>query len=79
MTTARSHQFLADNDISVAVYAVVQRVGAAGSKIYSVLHAWAQRTEDRRQLAQMNDRMLADIGLNRSDVSHEVDKFFWQL
>lgn len=79
MTTARSHQFVADIEISSAVYGLVQRFDNAGEKLSSVFRTWAKRSEDRRQLAQMSDRMLADIGLNRGDVVSEVDKFFWQL
>jgi uncharacterized protein YjiS (DUF1127 family) len=33
----------------------------------------------RRELAQMNDRMLADIGLSRTDARTEASRKFWDL
>jgi uncharacterized protein YjiS (DUF1127 family) len=60
------------------LYSMVQRVEAATKKIGENLSVWASRIEDRRQLAVMSDRMLADIGLSRVEVSVEVDKYFWQ-
>jgi uncharacterized protein YjiS (DUF1127 family) len=78
MTTVRLHQFVEDIDISSGLYSMVQRVEAATKKIGENLSVWASRIEDRRQLAVMSDRMLADIGLSRVEVSVEVDKYFWQ-
>ncbi len=78
MTTVRLHQFVEDNDISSAVYGMVQRIEVAAKKVTMTLSTWASRIEDRRQLGLMNDRLLADIGLTRAQVSVEVDKYFWQ-
>jgi uncharacterized protein YjiS (DUF1127 family) len=39
---------------------------------------WRARVRQRRQLAVLDDRMLADIGLNRCDVMRECDKRFWE-
>jgi len=78
MTTVRLHQFVEDNDISSALYNMVQRIEAAAKKINATLSTWASRIEDRRQLSLMNDRLLADIGLTRVQVLVEVDKYFWQ-
>jgi uncharacterized protein YjiS (DUF1127 family) len=38
---------------------------------------WAERGRQRRQLAELNDHMLRDIGLTRADAWAEVDKPFW--
>jgi uncharacterized protein YjiS (DUF1127 family) len=38
----------------------------------------AERVRQRRQLAELNDYMLRDIGLTRADVSAETRKPFWQ-
>ncbi|MFA9420937.1 MAG: DUF1127 domain-containing protein [Gammaproteobacteria bacterium] len=78
MTTVRLHQFVEDNDISSALYSMVQRIEAAAKKANATLSTWASRIEDRRQLSLMNDRLLADIGLTRVQVLVEVDKYFWQ-
>jgi uncharacterized protein YjiS (DUF1127 family) len=39
---------------------------------------WAERGRQRRQLAGLNDYMLRDIGLTRSDVAEEIRKPFWR-
>jgi len=93
MTTVRLHQFVEDNDISSAVYCMVQRIEVAAKKVTMTLSTWGSRIEDRRQLSLMNDRLLTDIGrqlslmndrlltdigLTRAQVSVEVDKYFWQ-
>ena len=41
--------------------------------------AWLERMRERRDLAELDDRMLRDIGLNRADVERETSQWFWQL
>jgi uncharacterized protein YjiS (DUF1127 family) len=40
--------------------------------------AWFERTRQRRQLQQLGDHMLKDIGLSRADVEAEISKPFWR-
>jgi uncharacterized protein YjiS (DUF1127 family) len=40
--------------------------------------AWLERTRQRRQLQQLSDHMLKDVGLSRADVEAETSKRFWQ-
>jgi uncharacterized protein YjiS (DUF1127 family) len=40
--------------------------------------ASAERARQRRQLGELNDAMLRDIGLTRSDVDVETRKPFWR-
>jgi len=42
------------------------------------LHVWHERVVARRELAELDDYMLHDIGLTRTDVIREVEKPFWQ-
>ena len=37
----------------------------------------AEVRKSRRQLAELDDRLLRDIGLDRGAARHEVDKGFW--
>ncbi|HSS63103.1 MAG TPA: DUF1127 domain-containing protein [Gammaproteobacteria bacterium] len=49
--------------------------------IRSLLHTlscWHQRSLQRAALAELDDRMLKDIGLTRADVAREIHKPFWQ-
>ena len=78
MTTVRLHQFVEDNDISSALYSMVQRIEAAAKKVIATFSTWGSRIEDRRALSLMSNRLLTDIGLTRAQVSVEVDKYFWQ-
>lgn len=47
----------------------------------SMLVAWAarcrKRSVQRRALAQLDDRLLRDVGLDRTDVATECGKSFW--
>jgi uncharacterized protein YjiS (DUF1127 family) len=40
--------------------------------------AWLERARQRRQLQQLGDHMLKDIGLSRADVEAETSKPFWR-
>ena len=40
--------------------------------------AWRERARGRHLLLQLDDRMLRDVGLSRSDVDRECAKHFWQ-
>jgi uncharacterized protein YjiS (DUF1127 family) len=39
---------------------------------------WRERARGRHLLLQLDDRMLRDVGLSRSDVDREYAKHFWQ-
>jgi uncharacterized protein YjiS (DUF1127 family) len=39
---------------------------------------WRERARGRHLLRQLDDRMLRDIGLGRSDVDRDCAKHFWQ-
>jgi uncharacterized protein YjiS (DUF1127 family) len=45
-------------------------------KLASQFAQWRER--GRSLLQQLDDRMLRDVGLSRSDVDRECAKFFWQ-
>ena len=78
MTTIRLYNFVEGLEISSALYALVQRIEAAATKVQKTMAIWVSRATDRRQLAEMSDRMLTDIGLTRVEVEIETSKYFWQ-
>jgi uncharacterized protein YjiS (DUF1127 family) len=39
---------------------------------------WLERARQRRELQQLGDHMLKDIGLTRADVEAEISKPFWR-
>jgi uncharacterized protein YjiS (DUF1127 family) len=42
-----------------------------------LVHGWLQRSQQRRNLRELDDRALRDIGLSRAEVNLEADKPFW--
>jgi uncharacterized protein YjiS (DUF1127 family) len=51
---------------------------ALSTEIAEVVLTWFERVRQRRQLRQLSDHMLKDIGLSRGDVETEVAKPFWR-
>ncbi|HUC69665.1 MAG TPA: DUF1127 domain-containing protein [Stellaceae bacterium] len=39
---------------------------------------WRRRARDRAQLAALDDRMLADIGISRAEAEFLINKPFWR-
>jgi len=39
---------------------------------------WHERSRQRRALLKLDDRMLRDIGIARSEAEAEADKPFWR-
>ncbi len=48
------------------------------AQLSETLHIWRQRQIDRRQLAELSERDLHDVGLSWSDVAYEAEKPFWR-
>jgi uncharacterized protein YjiS (DUF1127 family) len=48
------------------------------SRIAATLDTWNARRRGRRELAQLDERILQDIGMTRSQVAMELDKPFWR-
>ncbi|WIM12213.1 DUF1127 domain-containing protein [Enhydrobacter sp.] len=46
--------------------------------LLSTLSLWRDRSRSRRQLALLDDRALADVGLSRAEQWKESRKRFWQ-
>jgi uncharacterized protein YjiS (DUF1127 family) len=48
------------------------------SKPALILGIWFERRQQRRALAEMDDRLLDDLGLRRDQVRSEAAKPFWK-
>jgi uncharacterized protein YjiS (DUF1127 family) len=46
--------------------------------LFAVLREWRRRARDRANLAALDDRMLADIGISRADAEFLSNKPFWR-
>ena len=42
-----------------------------------VIATWFARSRQRHDLAELDDRMLEDIGVTRAQAGREIDKPFW--
>jgi uncharacterized protein YjiS (DUF1127 family) len=43
----------------------------------ALLACWGERARMRRQLAELDDRQLRDIGVSPTDIAREILKPFW--
>ncbi len=43
-----------------------------------LLQRWQRNYRTRQQLAQLDDRQLADVGISHSERAAELDKPFWR-
>ena len=48
------------------------------AKLRETFHVWRERQVSRRELAQLTERDLHDVGLSWSDVVYEAEKPFWR-
>jgi len=47
-------------------------------KVLDRIVQWRERTKQRRQLLELNDRLLRDIGIDRINAVQEGSKPFWR-
>jgi uncharacterized protein YjiS (DUF1127 family) len=77
MTTVTKTSALHD-EISATTYAFVQRTEAVALSVLSTIAVWHNRHQGRRELAELSNHALADIGLTRAAALSEIDKPFWR-
>jgi uncharacterized protein YjiS (DUF1127 family) len=53
-------------------------VATVVDRIIETPFVWAERVADRRHLAELDDHLLRDIGLNRAEVEAVSTKPFWR-
>ncbi len=46
--------------------------------VLATVRLWRQRVRERDQLARLDERMLADIGLTRGQAEFLINKPFWR-
>ena len=72
-----------DTNCRFAAYRLPSRLGPATARrllliLLGRFMGWRERARSRHLLLQLDDRMLRDVGLSRSDVDRECAKHFWQ-
>jgi len=46
--------------------------------VLNTLRTWRERAQQRRQLLTLDNRMLQDIGISRSEAIYESNKSVWE-
>jgi len=62
----------------VAGFAPRQGLLSMAHTLVKTLRTWQRRAEERRQLLDMDDHLLADIGLTHADAVAEAEKPVWK-
>jgi uncharacterized protein YjiS (DUF1127 family) len=52
-------------------------VSAGAAKLWQTLLTWQRRAYDRNRLAEMDQRLLKDMGITRVDAWRETQTPFW--
>ena len=55
------------------------RIVAAISGLRQVLRTWAARDRARRELRELDEATLRDVGISRADADYEGGKPFWRV
>lgn len=50
----------------------------AGRRLRATIGEWRRRARERAELASLDDRALADIGLSRADAAFLANRPFWR-
>jgi uncharacterized protein YjiS (DUF1127 family) len=75
--------FLLTIDLDPAHPCVNLRIGLgrlvqACTAVSAYWQVWAERRRSRRALTELDDRLMRDIGISRSDAEWEASKRFWR-
>ena len=56
----------------------IRALSDTGHHVVATLREWRRRSRARAELAELDDRMLKDIGLTRADAEFLANKPFWR-
>ena len=57
---------------------VGHEIVAVLDRLFDAPFIWAERAAERRHLAELDDHLLKDIGLNRAEVEAVSTRPFWR-
>lgn len=60
-----------------ALRLVIEDLKNVYTKFVNNMRLIHQKRQTRRQLTELPDHLLKDIGLNHDEVQHEINKSFW--
>ncbi len=69
---------MTDQAIRTLEFALFRRPALSWKKLCLVGQVWLVRSRQRRQLLQLTDQQLNDIGISRYDALQEASKPMWR-
>ena len=54
-------------------------LSTAAARAWQTLLTWQRRASERNRLAEMDQRLLKDMGITRADAWRETQKPFWMV
>jgi uncharacterized protein YjiS (DUF1127 family) len=78
---ASSAEFLLGRRTATIIAFPVRKRATTPGHVYRVLRiisTWIERARQRRALADLDDRLLSDIGITRRQATGECDNPFWR-
>jgi uncharacterized protein YjiS (DUF1127 family) len=57
---------------------IAQRLRVIFFQAQKILLTWIERSRNRKELAKLDDQLLADIAITRKQVEEEISKPFWR-
>jgi uncharacterized protein YjiS (DUF1127 family) len=55
-----------------------EQVAGVCRRALALLGAWRERERERQELARLDDRLLADVGISPEQRARECAKCFWR-
>jgi uncharacterized protein YjiS (DUF1127 family) len=69
---------LATSRSSISTVTIRRNLSRQWNALWRTLYVWHRRARQRRELRDLDDRTLRDIGASRADADFESRKRFWQ-
>ncbi len=77
-TNCVKNDFLATHTITATTEGWLGAPARTLGRIFATLCRWQNRSIARARLAEMDDHMMKDIGLDRREIEREAAKPFWR-
>lgn len=67
-----------DRSVACGRRARHRRPGDIAARLVATFGLWRRRSRERAELAALDERMLADIGITRAEARYRAGKPFWR-
>lgn len=67
------------NSVTTTSPSLADLPGAFFARAVALIRGWMERSRDRMRLLELDDYMLADIGMTRREAERLVNQPFWRV